>query len=312
MNFFKTLLGGIPEDGILTATFRVDDEFSFQLLTKVGYGFNDKEYLHLFINYYLRTLINLQASPASHVLKTTFEKVILEGFESKSNILEIAEIDDVVSIQKYSPANAREYVATITVQGNQRSCYIKIPKQGYEQDMVFSVFVMLQNLVNILDEFYLDFLKEACSRLIVGMNNEAELKRNGINILTASGSRTLAAAAIISVESLVEQRRNKKIAEHNGITKNNISDSFGDDENKLELIIKKQIERRKNIQNTFDRKIDNKLDDIEPIKNIRTEWLNKELTCPKCKNIITITRKLKFLDYGVQCPICRLNIVIKK
>jgi hypothetical protein len=251
MNFFKTLLGGIPENGVLTATFRVDDDFRFQLLTKVGFGFTDKDYLQLFLNYYLRTLINLKSSPASHVLRATFEKVILEGFSSKSNILQIAEIDDVVSIQKYSPANAREYVATITiVPGDQRSCFIKLPKGGYEQDMVFSVFVMLQNLVDILDDYHLDFLKEACSRLVVGMYNETELKRNGLDFETASGSRLLAASAINSVESLVKQRQKEKIAKAKLSVSHSVSNTTFE-QDKIDLSRKKQNQVRFEIQSSL-------------------------------------------------------------
>lgn len=248
MSFLKSLFGGIPDDGVLTATFKVDDDFRFQLLTKVGFGFNDKDYLQLFLNYYLRSLINLKSSPASHLLRTTFEKVVMEGFESKSNILQMAEIDDVVSIQKFSPANSREYVATITIaQGDQRSCFIKMAKGGYEQDIVFSVFVMLQNLVNILDEYYMEFLKEACSRLVVGMYSDAELKRNGIDFETALGSRFLVASAIISAESLVIQRQNEKIAQ----VKANSLKSAMSGQGEIDLIRKKQVEVRSNIQNSF-------------------------------------------------------------
>lgn len=245
MSFLKTLFGGIPENGVLTVIIRADDDFRFHLVTKIGVGFSDIEHTQLFLNYYLRTLINLKSGPASHVLRTNFEKVFLEGFKRNSNILNLADIEDVVSIQKSPLKNAREYVATITVaDAHHRSCYIKLPAKGYEQDMVFSVFVLLQNLVEILDEFHIDVLLEAGLRLIYGMLKDGELKRSGVDFNTSFGSRSLVAASIAAATVSIKERGVATKGE-NYYSVINTSQA----EDNIDLIRKKQINRRIIAQN---------------------------------------------------------------
>lgn len=211
MNFFKTLFGGIPENGTLTATFRVDDDFRFQLMVKAGPGFSDIEYIQLLLNYYIRMVNDLKDGPASDALRTTFENVFLGGFEKKSNILQLANIDDVVEIQKYSPKKAREYITTIIVAGdNLRSCYVKLAPNGYEQDMVFSVFVLLQNLVDVLDDYHIDILHEAGCKLLYGMADNSDVRRSGIDFKTLLGSRSIVALSITTAQQLVKEKHSKR------------------------------------------------------------------------------------------------------
>jgi hypothetical protein len=247
MNFLKTLFGGVPENGVLTVIIRVDDDFRFHLFTKIGVGFSDIEHAQLFLNYYLRTLINLKSSPAANILRTNFEKVFLEGFKKNSNILKSADIDDVVLIQATPLRNAREYVATITlVDAHLRSCYIKLPQNGYEQDMVFSVFVMLQNLVEILDEFHIELLLEAGTKLIFGMSNDGELSRGGVDFKTALGSRLLVAASIVAATASMKE---KSSAKKGGNYYSVINSSQAEDN--LDRIRSKQNSRRISAQNSI-------------------------------------------------------------
>jgi len=213
MNFFNKLFGGIPGNAIITARFKVDDDFNINLSLEQSRSVQYVEYIHFFLGYYLRTLINLRNSEgAFNVLKNSFDALFATPVSKKTDVLRSVEIDDVLNVVYYIPNNFREYVATLSdFDDYRRSVFIKIPDRGYEQDMVFSVYVLLTHLLKIMDEKSILQLSFAAKKLSVGDG----LKAIGVDMFSATGSRDAVGAAILSSKEdvvkhymIAEQKRN--------------------------------------------------------------------------------------------------------
>lgn len=229
MGFLNSLFGGIPKNGIITARFRIDDDYNINLSLEQGGNVSSVEYIHFFLGYYLRTLINLKHSPnAFNVLKHSFNNLFSDLISRKTDVLKIIEIDDAISIVPYTPKNYREYIATSTALDQyRRSIFIKLPDRGYEQDMVFSVYVLLSHLLKILDDKSIVHLSFSAKKLSVGDG----LKSIGVDMFSATGSRDAVGAAIIASQEDVskhylniDHQRNVLLSQ----STNNINKNSGD------------------------------------------------------------------------------------
>lgn len=213
MSFFNKLFGGIPDNAIITAKFKIDNETNINLTLEQTRSVQYVEYTHLFLGYYLRTLINLKNSEnAFNVLKISFDNLFSKPISRKTDVLRSVEIDDAVNIISYTPSNYREYVVALNeFDTYRRSTFIKLPDLGFEQDMVFSVYVLLSHLLKILDDKSILHLSFAARKLTLGDG----LKTVGVDMFSATGSRDAVGAAILAAEEevvkhylILEQQRN--------------------------------------------------------------------------------------------------------
>ena len=161
MGFFKRLLGLEPNlTKLLSADIIADEDHRyFVSFHKHHPDLQLPEYARILLHYYAKMLFNLDpldadAAVAGHHLVDGMEMVLGEGVSKDSNILRAADIDDVAAIVQSPPKNTpRRIIATLYfVNVTMRHITTDIPSNIYLQQTVFSVFVLLQRVLDEIDE----------------------------------------------------------------------------------------------------------------------------------------------------------------
>ena len=174
MGFLKRLLGLEPNlMKLLSAHIVVDEDHRyFVSFHRHHPELQLPEFVRLVLHYYAKILFNFdpsdpQMAQSASTLKRMMDSVVTEGVDKDSDILTVANIDDVAQIVTSRPKNdPREIVATLFfVSATRRHITTDIPTNTYVQQMVFSVMVLLQVVINQLDEECVDVLIRALSRM---------------------------------------------------------------------------------------------------------------------------------------------------
>lgn len=172
MGFLKKLLGLEPNLIKLISTRIVTDEEHqyFISFSKHHPQLKLPEFVRLILHYYAKILFNFdpsdpEMSQSAFMLKNMIRMVLNEGIQKDSNILQSADIDDVVTMVSSAPANKpREIVATLFSRDTvQRHITTDIPKNVYAQHMVFSVITLIQAAVSGIDQDCIDVLNRSLS-----------------------------------------------------------------------------------------------------------------------------------------------------
>ena len=167
MGFFKKFLRLEPNlIKLLSARIVADEDFRyFTLFSQHHPQLKTPEYVRINLHYYAKVLFNFgaangDAALSAVVLKDMVQMILNKGIAKDSNLLHYADIDDVVTIVSSPPVNIpREIGANLFfVDSTQRHITTDVPRNLYAQHMVFSVPVLLQATLDILDEYYIDVL----------------------------------------------------------------------------------------------------------------------------------------------------------
>ena len=119
------------------------------------------EYIRLFSHYYSKMLFNLAGDMGASMLNQMIYFLLVKGLNKKSDVLKDADIDDVVRLSRFPPSKStRDYGATLYfIDTVNRQIKTSIPSNGFVQEAVFSVFALLQEIINGLDEGNIFFLE---------------------------------------------------------------------------------------------------------------------------------------------------------
>ena len=172
MGFLKKLLGLEPNlIKLISARIVTDEEHQYFIsFSKHHPQLKLPEFVRLILHYYAKILFNFdpsdpEMSQSAFMLKNMIRMVLNEGIQKDSNILQSADIDDVVTMVSSAPANKpREIVATLFSRDTvQRQITTDIPKNVYAQHMVFSVITLIQAAVSGIDQDCIDVLNRSLS-----------------------------------------------------------------------------------------------------------------------------------------------------
>ena len=115
------------------------------------------EYIKIALHYYAKILVNIdpEQTESSFAYKTLFsaiDNIIQANLKENSNILNIANIDDVVRLSKPKDDKYRYVANLFAIGGAIRHITTDIPLRGYLQQIVFSVPVLIQGVLQYLNE----------------------------------------------------------------------------------------------------------------------------------------------------------------
>jgi hypothetical protein len=172
MGFLKKLLGLEPNlIKLISARIVTDEEHQYFIsFSKHHPQLKLPEFVRLILHYYAKILFNFdpsdpEMSQSAFILKNMIRMVLNEEIQKDSNILQSADIDDVVTMVSSAPANKpREIVATLFSRDTvQRHITTDIPKNVYAQHMVFSVITLIHAAVSGIDQDCIDVLNRSLS-----------------------------------------------------------------------------------------------------------------------------------------------------
>jgi len=174
MGFLKKLLGHEPNlIKLLSARIVTDEDHRYFIsFSKHHPQLQLPEFVRLILHYYAKILFNFdpsdpEMSQSAFILKNMIRSVLDEGIRKDSNILQIADINDVAMMVFSAPENKpREIVATLFfVDTTRRHITTDIPRSAYAQHMVFSVMALIQAALNELDQYCIDVLNRSLSSM---------------------------------------------------------------------------------------------------------------------------------------------------
>lgn len=174
MEFLKKLLGREPNLIKLISARVVTDEDHryFVSFHRHNPRLQLPEFVRLILHYYAKILFvfdpsDPEMSEAASMLESMMHSVLSKGISRDSNILEIADIANVVEIVDSPPQNVpREIVATLFfVNSTQRHMTTEIPRNVYAQHTVFSVMVLLQAALKEMDQECIEVLEDSLSNM---------------------------------------------------------------------------------------------------------------------------------------------------
>jgi len=174
VGFLKKLLGLEPTlIKLLSANIATDEDHRyFVSFSKHHPRLQMPEFARLILHYYAKMLFNFdpsdpEMSQSAFILKNMVHSVIAEGICTDSNILQVADIDDVATMVPSSPGNVpRKIVATLLfVSPMERQINTDIPRNIYAQQAVFSVMALLQAVLSEMDQDSIDVLNRALANM---------------------------------------------------------------------------------------------------------------------------------------------------
>jgi len=174
MKFLRRLVGlerGLM--GLLAVKIVADEDHRyFVSFRPLHPELKEPEYIRLMMHYYAKMLFNFDtASPdgrqAATILRGMMDAVLQGGLAPDAGVLEVAEIDDVVSIVSTSPRNRpREIAATLYfVDTIRRHIVTEFPQDTYLQHLAFSVMVLLQATLRQVGHDSIEVLQRALANM---------------------------------------------------------------------------------------------------------------------------------------------------
>jgi len=142
---------------ILIAFIHYNDSNEFSVEYQKSENFSEVEYVRLFLHYYAKILCNFDPSDAmmksfALFLKQKVTDLLLHKFTSSLNILEKADIDDVVKIIKSKPTKYKTIEARFIFNNDRRAITTIFQNNITCNLLLFSIFVLLQEIVHLLSE----------------------------------------------------------------------------------------------------------------------------------------------------------------
>jgi len=174
MGFLKKLLGIEPNlVKLISVKIMADEDHNyFVAFSKHHSQLQLPEFVRLVLHYYSKILFNLdpansEMAQSATILKKMMDAVLATGIKKDTNILDIADISDVVKIVSSKPHNnPRQIVATLFfVNTTQRHITTDIPKNVYAQHTVFSVMALLQAILSEIDGECIDVLNRSLKNM---------------------------------------------------------------------------------------------------------------------------------------------------
>lgn len=179
MGFLKKIFGIEPSlPKLVSAIITFDEDFNFNVaFVKEHPQLENLELIRLVLHYYAKTMLNLGNKSAGVVaLFEGMNAVVRNGIDRATDVLYVADIDDTVNLVEFLPASgARKISATLYfVDEMRRGITTQIPFKGYEQDLVFSVFALLQTTLNHLDDYWIACLHRALKSMNSAYSRSAD------------------------------------------------------------------------------------------------------------------------------------------
>jgi hypothetical protein len=174
MGFLKRLFRLEPNLAkLISATIIADEEHNyFVAFSRHHPQLQLPEFVRLVLHYYAKILFNFDPSDpemtqSATILREMMDRVLAVGIKRHTNILDVADISDVVRIVSSKPDNVpREIVATLFfVDTTRRHITTDIPSDIYAQHTVFSVMVLLQAILAEIDDDCIDVLNRSLKNM---------------------------------------------------------------------------------------------------------------------------------------------------
>jgi len=153
---------------LLLATILIDEEANASVrFEKLHPDLVINEYVRLALHYYAKVLFNFdpnqpESIDAYELLQSAIDKISSANLSNDSNILRLAEIDDVVRFSKPEGKHYRYEAKLFALSGVQRCIKTKIPfPKGYLQHMAFSIPILIHGVLQYLDESAIEIMKLA-------------------------------------------------------------------------------------------------------------------------------------------------------
>jgi hypothetical protein len=190
MGLFGKLLGN-DKISLLKTEITVDEGMNYNVaFTKLHPELKSPEFIRLTLHYYAKILFNFggtdpQSAQSSDILLNLMNHLCSSTTERTSNILHIVDIDDVVSISYPNNNGLRKIEATLNfLDPMTRQIVTKIPMKIYNQQVVYSVFVLLNEVQKHLDEIQLSMLFDKLRTLTsIYMNGEDFSSMRNLSLL---------------------------------------------------------------------------------------------------------------------------------
>lgn len=151
---------------LLSATILIDEEGNASVkFEKLHPDLVINEYVRLALHYYAKILFIFdpnQPEPidAYELLQSAIDTISTANLSHDSNILRLADIDDVVRLSKPEGKCYRYKAKLFALSAVQRRIETKIPfPKGYLQHMAFSVPILIQGVLQHLDESAIEIMK---------------------------------------------------------------------------------------------------------------------------------------------------------
>lgn len=151
---------------LLLATILIDEEENASVrFEKLHPDLVINEYVRLALHYYAKILFNFdpnqpESIDAYKLLKSAIDKISSANLSHDSNILRLADIDDVVRLSKPGGKCYRYEAKLFALSAVQRRIKTKIPfPKGYLQHMAFSVLILIHGVLQHLDESAIEVMK---------------------------------------------------------------------------------------------------------------------------------------------------------
>lgn len=164
MGLLGSLFGQKKID-LLRAEVLVDESMNYKVnFFKMHSELQSPEYIRIVLHYYSKVLFNFggsdpQSAQASEVLLRLMAHLCSITNERSSEILEIVDIDDVVSISAPSKNKQRKIDITFKfIDPMTRQIVTKIPMKVSSQQVVYSVFVLLHEVQKHLTDIEVSML----------------------------------------------------------------------------------------------------------------------------------------------------------
>lgn len=180
MGIFSVLSGKDSSSSVLKAIITFDDNNNASVrFEKLHPEVPDFEYVKIILMMYAKMLYNLdpnssESLPASELLIKAMEDIASAKLNRSSNILKIANIDDVA---RYADPKGKTFVITSTLfapSGTIRHISTDMPRDISLQQTIFSVPVLIQGVVGVVAVDEIQILQRALA-------NMSQQYRNGFD-----------------------------------------------------------------------------------------------------------------------------------
>ncbi len=164
MGLFGKLLGN-EKIKLLRAEITFDDAMNYNVsFTKLHSELKSPEFIRLPLHYYSKLLFNFggndpQSAQTSDILLSLMRHLCSNVSGKTSKILEIIDADDTVSIAPPGSGTKKTIEATLVfLDPMTRQIITKLPMRAYNQQVVFSLFVLLQEVQKHLNDIEIEML----------------------------------------------------------------------------------------------------------------------------------------------------------
>lgn len=146
------------QNALLKAIIAFDENDNATIqIEKLNPEIKNDEYIRLVLHYYAKILYNFdpnqpEANQAYDLLLTATEDISEANLSDNPNILELADIDDVVTLVENPIEQKYRFVGTLFAGiGVERYVKTKIPLKLYLQHMAFTVPILIQGILHSLN-----------------------------------------------------------------------------------------------------------------------------------------------------------------